>query len=476
MQMLCSNRNVGGRSSGRYSAIATHRDVLECTPLLRTRASRALVSPRAALADSFLGLFRRGGSEGGNGSTSSLSPAPKVVVSAKDVIIKYYDAYNRGDIKTIETLLAEDCSYHDMIYEEPFVGRAEVVKYLTKVFNMLPKDLKFVMEDVTEGDSRKVGIMWHVECGDGIPFPFSRGCSFYTLNDQGQIVQARDLVESPTKPGTASLSALGAITPIIRALGPASNPSRAPLGAAALWAFYAAYTAYIMLGTSAPGAPAWQTPPEVLEQVLNLSLNFFYVNIGLDAIGAHLVPCVADHPVYEALFNAINAWSLMCVPLLLSDGRAAKVANRPAWAAGVMFLTNVFFIPFMALRAAPEPEPPGAPPPAAFVSARKPPPSDALPAWAPAIGAVCAAVGVLSIGWAAGARPEVGDLAARADYFQTMFSSDRVFYAFIIDAGLYSVWQSMLLEGAEAKFRYIPFFGLAAYLISGGQQGVEEQA
>ena len=43
--------------------------------------------------------------------------------SAKDTIVRYYDAYNAGDIDTIDTLLAEDCSYHDMIYEEPFRGR-----------------------------------------------------------------------------------------------------------------------------------------------------------------------------------------------------------------------------------------------------------------------------------------------------------------------------------------------------------------
>lgn len=36
-----------------------------------------------------------------------------------------------------------------------------------------------------------------------------------------------------------------------------------------------------------------------------------------------------------------------------------QVSNRPAWCAGVMFLTNVFFVPFMALRAAPEKEPAG---------------------------------------------------------------------------------------------------------------------
>lgn len=40
---------------------------------------------------------------------------------------------NAGDIDTIASLLAPDVEYHDMIYEEPFRGREEVVQFLKKV-------------------------------------------------------------------------------------------------------------------------------------------------------------------------------------------------------------------------------------------------------------------------------------------------------------------------------------------------------
>lgn len=39
--------------------------------------------------------------------------------------------------------------------------------------------------------------------------------------------------------------------------------------------------------------------------------QFFYVNIGLAELGLNPVPCVAEHPVSEGLFNTVNAWSLM---------------------------------------------------------------------------------------------------------------------------------------------------------------------
>jgi hypothetical protein len=54
-----------------------------------------------------------------------------------------------------------------------------------------PNDLKFIIEDITAGDDYSAGIQWHVECGDGVFFPFSRGCSFARLNEEGKIVSVR---------------------------------------------------------------------------------------------------------------------------------------------------------------------------------------------------------------------------------------------------------------------------------------------
>ena len=115
-----------------------------------------------------------------------------------------------------------------------------------------------------------------------------------TLHATGaQIIQARDLVESSIKPGSSSLQILAAMTPLVRKLGKNADPSnlgRLPIAAAGFWAFYIAYSSYILLGSDAPGLPAWQTSPETLTEVFNLSLNFFYVNIGLNSVGISLVP------------------------------------------------------------------------------------------------------------------------------------------------------------------------------------------
>ncbi len=47
------------------------------------------------------------------------------------------------------------------------------------------------------------------------------------------------------------------------------------------------------------------------------------------------------------------------------------------------------------------------------------------------------------------------------------FSTNRAFFAFILDGCLYPVWQATILKdiGAAPQYRYIPFFGLAAWLV-----------
>ena len=50
--------------------------------------------------------------------------------------------------------------------------------------------------------------------------------------------------------------------------------------------------------------------------------------------------------------------------------------------------------------------------------------------------------------------------------------SAQVFWAFSVDACLYSVWQATLMpEEAPAKHRFVPFFGLAAYLMDTSSRG-----
>ena len=127
------------------------------------------------------------------------------------------------------------------------------------------------------------------------------------------------------------------------------------------------------------------------------------------------------------------------------------------------FITNIVFIPYLALRE----QPPGTP------GTLKSPQEDrgqspGLPYYAPAMGALAATVGGVSIAWALVGRSEYGSLLDRWQWFTHAFSTYRVFYAFCLDLVLYTTWQVIFLRGAERKFRFVPFAGLAAWLVAGG--------
>lgn len=125
------------------------------------------------------------------------------------------------------------------------------------------------------------------------------------------------------------------MTPAVKMLGENANPSNwkmLPIASGAMWLFYAAYLGYVILGTSAPGNPAWQTSPETLQTVLNESINIFFIVPFLNWVGVPFAPQLVAHPVDESIFNFVGAWGLMFLPLILADSRATKVNDTSKWA------------------------------------------------------------------------------------------------------------------------------------------------
>ncbi len=336
-----------------------------------------------------------------------------------------------------------------------------------------------MVDDITGADKKKVGVIWHVELESDkegfVALPFSRGCSFYELNDNGKIVYARDLVEPASKPGPAALGAISAIAPVIRKLGSKADPRniRSKDGkdlfkAAGLYAFAATYVLVVLFSPIPPGSPGINVDPADLERILHESFNFFYVNIALSEIGLSPVPNIAENPVDEGIFNFVSAWSLTFLPLMANDPKGRSVgfkSKRNLWG-GIMFLTNFFAPWYMARRLVPD-----------RYTADPSKEIDETPkslelggSGTTIIAATSLAVGLFSAFWMLAGRPEFGSLEERSQFFVTMFRTNRVFWAFCLDALLYSVWQDWLLKdlGAKGWQRKLPFFGSVMFLLSGG--------
>ena len=129
----------------------------------------------------------------------------------------------------------------------------------------------------------------------------------------------------------------------------------------------------------------------------------------------------------------------------------------------LQFLTNIFFVPYLALRE----QPAGS----RGTVADADPKSAKLPSYAPFIGLTGVVIGAASIVWALAVRPEFGGLPERWQYFVQQSTTNRVFFAFVLDVVLYYAWQVLLMGDDASKLqRFLPFGGLIAYLIQGGQK------
>ena len=238
-----------------------------------------------------------------------------------------------------------------------------------------------------------------------------------------------------------------------------------------LWLLVVVYVAVLLLSAPnwlLPGEPIWAIKPETLAEVAKESLNFFFILPVLSWLMSPLtaVPVPVVHPASEAFFNFAEAWIFMFLPLLLTDSRGQGLPRLALWSAA-MFLTNVFLIPYMALRL------------------RKPTeiePSESAQTvnqsyLSRAFGAVGLLVGTSAIAWFCLARPEFGGLAERASYFVEKIGSDRVTIAFCVDLALFWIFQAWLMsaviveENQQRLLRFIPFWGLAIWLIANQPSG-----
>ncbi|KAJ8478585.1 hypothetical protein OPV22_022312 [Ensete ventricosum] len=138
--------------------------------------------------------------------------------TAADVVREFYDGINRRDLAAVEPLISEDCVYEDLVFPRPFVGRKAILDFFKKFTESFGTDHQFVIDNISNEDSSAVGVTWHLEWR-GRPFPFSRGCSFYSLRVQEgkrQIVYARDCVEPAVKPGHSALAIIQGVSWILQ--------------------------------------------------------------------------------------------------------------------------------------------------------------------------------------------------------------------------------------------------------------------
>ncbi|KAJ7298728.1 hypothetical protein O6H91_Y465300 [Diphasiastrum complanatum] len=245
-----------------------------------------------------------------------------------------------------------------------------------------------------------------------------------------------------------------------------------------LWTMLAIYVVWLFLAPTAPGDPVWAIKPGTVSMIAYLSLNFFFILPLCNAAGINFMMAPVLHPTAEALFNMVMGWTLMFAPLIFTDRKRNQFrGSLEALWLGQMFLTNIFLIPYMAIRISKSISEEQMPSQFTAASQEHGIVYTTMTSGAQIVGLVGGLVGVLSVLWAIAGRfgEDFGSLTDRASFFVNYICSDRLAYAFVWDIGLYSLFQPWLIgdnienvderkQSAVKILRFVPYCGLVAYL------------
>ncbi|TYH33802.1 hypothetical protein ES332_D13G084000v1 [Gossypium tomentosum] len=238
-----------------------------------------------------------------------------------------------------------------------------------------------------------------------------------------------------------------------------------------LWAAEAVYILWLFLLPYAPGDPVWAISSNTINELIGLSLNFFFILPLTNAVGIRLIDAPVLHPMSEGLFNFVIGWTLMFAPLLFTDRKRDRYRSSLDVLWGLqMFLTNTFLIPYMAIRLN-EAD-------ADIRPSKLSPLGSVMTNGAAVVGLTGGAVCVFSAIWALYGRMdgEFGNITDRWQFLVSYLGSERLAYAFIWDICLYTIFQPWLIGenlqnvekskvGVVSYLRFIPVVGLVAYLL-----------
>jgi ketosteroid isomerase-like protein len=245
------------------------------------------------------------------------------------------------------------------------------------------------------------------------------------------------------------------------AVAPAADSVPLLFSQPALLSALAAYIGIVFISDLLPGPSALSLDPDTWREAFALSTNFWLI-LPLSGQGPVL------HPGLEAVFNLDLIWAALFAGFLV-DGRAQPVPFGRLLL-GMQFLTAPVYLSYLALR---KPRPAAAPVSAELSAVERATESRALPA----------VLGVLGLGvlaWGALGRPEFGDLPTRTASLVELLSNDRLGFSFLVDMGIFAVWQGALIGDdlarravAPADARRlamiggrVPFAGLVYYLLN----------
>lgn len=140
------------------------------------------------------------------------SPIPQITSQSSSlplpisIVERCYDAFNQGKMSQAAACFADKFRYDDGQYLGCITQKSELERFFEFQSNViLPSNSKVVLDNIAicETTGKTIGTRWHAVREDGSEIPLTRGCSFYTLENQtGLIETAFKVSEMLVKPSS----------------------------------------------------------------------------------------------------------------------------------------------------------------------------------------------------------------------------------------------------------------------------------
>jgi len=123
-----------------------------------------------------------------------------------DIVRHLWENIDLNNSEAALEFFHDDVVYEDLIYSKPFTGKAEVRNFLQQSRDNAPPGLRFVLDDVSDGEDA-CGFTWHLEIDvNGEAKKITKGISFYRVDpDDRRIIYVTDAPESFIKVGSIGL-------------------------------------------------------------------------------------------------------------------------------------------------------------------------------------------------------------------------------------------------------------------------------
>lgn len=148
----------------------------------------------------------------------------------KTSIENFLNAFNNRNLDDVFLYFAEDVEFLDSSFSSPFRGAKELERH----FRLLSEasSIRYVVDQVVSDKAgNKVGVLFHVEDGEGTPIENGKGTALITVDKESQLITGGFLVRENNKSGKSNLLTLKLASKIIELYTPAAEtPNKADNG------------------------------------------------------------------------------------------------------------------------------------------------------------------------------------------------------------------------------------------------------